>query len=182
MVLSAFGTSVFAGEMKKEGSVGIGYVMPTGDVAELAKGGLGFGLEYEGYKINDMFTIGAGLFITSGKGKSDAKVAGVTVDYSAYTFSTWGLTPFIKTEKAIDLAGKKANLYGLVGLGFYNTKTECGGLSASATNIGFNIGGGVMLPLADKMQLGFDLKYHTVSESGSSWAYLVPAVKFTYSF
>lgn len=155
--------------------------MPMSDAKDIVKGGLGFGLEYEGYKINDTFMVGAGFFSTSGKGKSDATFGGYTVDFSAVSFTTWGLTPYIKAGKEVELGGKKTNIYGLFGLGFYNSSSNVVG-ATSSTNIGFNIGGGIMYPLADKMQLGFDLKYHTVSDSGTTWAYLAPAVRFTYSF
>ncbi len=177
MVLGVCGTSVFAGEWKKEGSVGLGYAMPMGTLGDMAKGGLGIGFAYEGYKINDMFTIGGSFFTTSGKGKTYQGF-----DLSGVTFTTWGLTPFVKTSKEVDLGGRKCNLYGEFGLGFYGSKAAVGGITATSTDLGFNLGGGIMYPIADKMQLGFDLKYHYVATSGDAVTYLVPGAKFTYSF
>ncbi len=184
MVLGVCGTSVFAGEWKKDGSFGLGYVMPMGDTADVVDGSVGFGFEYEGYKINDMFSVGAGFFYNNNKGKNDATVSGVTMDLSSYKFSTTMISPFVKASKEIDLAGKKANIYGTLGIGFYTSDATvpAGSTYASSTDMGFNLGGGIMYPLADKMNLGFELKYHTVSADELDWSYLVPTAKFTYSF
>ena len=182
IVLTACGASVFAGEMKNDGSVVLGYAMPVGDASDIVKGGVGAGLEYDGYKIDNMFTLGGSFFYTSSTGKSDAKYAGITYDMSNVTWSTWGLTPYVKASKEVNLGGDKVNVYGLIGLGVYNSAGKVGGISSSSTDFGFNIGGGIMYPLADKMNLGFDLKYHDIMASDVTWSYLVPAVKFTYSF
>ena len=178
LVLGVCGTSVFAGEWKKDGSVLIGYGMPGGDVGKLVDGGVAVGLDYDGYKINDMFSIGAGFIYTS------AKKTASSVDY---TISTWGLSPYAKYSKEVDLAGKKCNAYGLFGIGFYSVGQKLeypAGLTAyniDATDnkLGFNLGAGLLYPIADKMQLGLDLRYHIVA---SDLSYFIPAVKFTYSF
>lgn len=171
LVLTACGTSVFAGEWKKDGSVLLGMGIPGGDVGTNVDSGLAFGLDYDGYKINDMWSIG-GAFIYSGSPKK-------TVSGGDYTLSTWGLTPYAKYSKEVDLGGKKCNLYGTAGVGYY--RAEIGTLSAEATDtkFGFNLGGGLAYPIADKMQLGLDLRYHMVA---SDLSYFIPAVKFTYSF
>lgn len=171
LVLTVCGAAVFAGEMKKEASAVLGMAMPMGDTGDALKSGIGLGLEYEGYKINDMFSVGGGFFYTSGDIKAN----------TSYSATIWGLTPFAKYSKEMDLAGKKATVYGLFGLGFYGTSSDAP-LSDSATDIGFNLGGGIMFPLQDKMSLGFDLKYHNIMTEGDSTTYLVPGVKFTYSF
>jgi len=171
MVITACGTSVFAADWKNEGSIDLGYTMPMGNTADVVKGGLGLGLEYDGYKINDMFSIGGAFFYTSGDVKAD----------TSKSVTTWGITPFAKYTKEVDLGGKKAVAYGLFGLGFYNSSSDVSGVD-SATDLGFNLGGGLMFPLADKMQLGADLRYHYVATSGDSTNYFVPSVKFTYTF
>ncbi len=171
LVLGVCGTAAFAGEWKKDAGVGLGIAMPMGDTADVLKSGIGFGLDYDGWKINDMFSIGGGFFYTSG----DIKIA------TAYSVKTWGLTPFARYSKEVDLGGKKATAYGLFGMGFYNSSTDVPGVT-NETDMGFNLGGGIMYPLADKMNLGFDLKYHNIMTEGDSTTYLVPSVKFTYSF
>lgn len=177
LVLGVCGTSVFAGEWKKDGSVLIGYGMPSGDVGKLVDGGVAVGLDYDGYKINDMFSVGAGFIYTSASKTNVIK----------YTISATGLSPFIKYSKEVDLAGKKFNAYGLFGLGVYSIGQKLeypAGLTAynvdtTDTKIGFNLGAGLMYPIADKMQLGLDLRYHVAA---SNLSYFIPAAKFTYSF
>ncbi len=188
LVLAACGTAVFAGEMKKEGSAGLGYAMPMGDWGDSVGGGIGFEFGYEGYKINDMLTVGANLFYTKGTAKD---VLGF--DYSDISYSTLGITPYVKAEKELDLGGKKTNLYGIFGLGIYNTSNTSGNVkygntvvatatSGSSSNIGINFGGGLMYPLNDKMKVGGEIKYHAIFASDTTVSYLVPAAKFTYSF
>lgn len=182
LALCACGSAVSAGTETRDFSAGLGYAMPLGATADLVKGGLGIGLEYEGYRINDTFTVGGSFFSTSAKGRSDAKEAGVSYDLSGVSFSVWGLTPCIKAGKEIDLAGRKATLYGELGLGFYGSKAAAGGVTATSTDFGLNLGGGLMYAVAERMQLGFDLKYHYIAASGDPTTYLVPGAKFTYSF
>lgn len=182
LLLSVCGSAVFAGEWKKDGSVAIGAAMPMGDIGDIVDGSMAWGFDYDGYKINDNVSIGAGLFYTNADGKDSADIAGFTnVDLSAYEFSTMGITPFVKYGKEVDLGGKKANLYGTFGLGFYTSDSNAPG-SDSSTDFGFNLGGGLMYPIADKMNLGLDLKYHSVSADDITVTYLVPSLKFTYSF
>ncbi len=180
LVLTACGTSVFAGgEWKKDGSVMLGMGMPGGDVGKTVDSGMAFGLDYDGYKINDNWSV-AGAFIYTSSPKKSATL----VDY---TLSTWGLTPYAKYSKEVDLGGKKCNVYGAAGIGYYSVSFKeegtgvLAGLTSDATDtkFGFNLGGGIMYPIADKMQLGLDLRYHMVA---SNLSYFVPAVKFTYSF
>lgn len=182
LVLGAFGTSVFAGEWKKEGSVLLGYAMPSGDVGDLLDSGVSFGLDYDGYKINDMWSIGAGFFYTSNT--KENTTLGMNYDY---TLASYGLSPYAKYSKDVDMGGKKVNVYGLAGLGMYGVSQELEftgantiyNTDASESEFGFNLGGGVMYPLNDKMQLGLDLRYHIVA---SDLSYFIPAAKFTYSF
>ena len=185
LILTACGTAVFAGEMMKDGSVLLGYGMPSGDTGDLVDGGIAFGAGYDAYKINDMFTIGGEFMYTSGSGSLAADpLLGLAVDYS---LSVWGITPYIKASKEVDLGGKKADVYGLFGLGMYGATFDVElpaayaayNTSASDTKIGFNLGGGIMFPMGDKMKLGADLRYHIVA---SDVSYFIPSAKFTYSF
>jgi len=175
MMLSVCGTSVFAGEWKKEGSVLLGMGIPSGDLGDTVDSGVAFGLDYDGYKINDMWSIAGAFMYTSSPKKTTLGVD--------YTLSTWGLTPYAKYSREVTMGSKKINVYGAAGLGFYSVtaKAEVGALSAEATDtkLGFNLGAGAMYPLNDKMQLGLDLRYHMVA---SDLSYFIPAAKFTYSF
>ncbi len=179
MVLGVCGTSVFAGEWKKEGSVLLGMGIPSGDVGKNVDSGIAFGLDYDGYKLNNDWSIGGTFLYTSSPKKTVA-----TVDY---TVSVTGLTPYAKYSKEVDLGGKKCNVYGLAGVGYYSTSVKLDypapftafSSDASDSKFGFNLGGGIAYPLNDKMQLGLDLRYHAVY---SDLSYFIPAVKFTYNF
>lgn len=174
VAIAALGSAVFAGEMKKEGSLMLGYGMPGSDWGDYVDGGVAFGFGYEGYKLNDNVSFGGEFMYVGGSGSVD--LLGVSVDYDT---SVWGLLPYAKYSKEVDMGGKKADLYGLFGLGIYGATVEAGNDEESDTEFGFNLGGGIMFPLADKMKLGADLRYHLIS---SDCTYFVPGVKFTYSF
>lgn len=179
MVLGVCGTSVFAGEWKKEGSVMLGMGMPSGDVGGEIDSGLALGFEYDGYKINDAWSIGGAFIYTSSPKKTVASID--------WTVSTWGLTPYAKYSKEVDLGGKKWNMYGLAGVGYYSASVKVDypapftafSTDESDTKFGFNFGGGAMYPLNDKMQLGLDLRYHAIY---SDLSYFIPSVKFSYMF
>lgn len=174
----ALGTTVFAGEFKKDLNIMIGYASPSGDAGDAMDPALALGLGWDGYKINDTFMLGAEFIYTAQSGEWPANT---TVDWD---LTTTGFLPYVKAGKDMDIAGKTANLYGLLGLGFYSIKSEltnAAGTSASGTSseTGFHLGGGIMFPLKDNMKLGLDLRYHIVA---SDYSLFVPAAKFTYSF
>ena len=184
VIFAACGTSAFAAEMKTEVSAGLGSAMAKGDWGDSAGGGIGVDLAYEGCKIDDIFTVGAGLFYTRAAAQD---IPGF--DYSAVSYSALGLTPYIKAEKKV--GGQ--TLYGVFGFGPYNIRNTAGDIksggsvtgsvvSASAYYIGANLGGGVMYQLNDKMKIGGELKYHFIFASGVNPKYLVPAVRFAYAF
>lgn len=175
LLLSVCGSAVFAGEWKKEGSAMLGMGMPSGDVGKDIDSGLALGFDYDGYKINDNWSIGGGFMYTSSPEKT---VSGID-----YTVSAWGLTPYAKYSKDVDMGGKKWNVYGQAGVGYYSASIEAtlAGITATAddTKFGINFGGGAMYPLNDKMQLGLDLRYHAIY---SDLSYFIPSVKFSYMF
>ena len=177
-VLSVCGTTAIAGEMKKEGSLMLGYGITSGDVGDLVDSGIAFGFGYEGYQINDTLSIGGEFFYTSGDGTPI-----VGIDYS---ISTWGLLPYLKASKEISIGDNKGNLYGLFGMGIYGITQDMKvpsvpalNASVSSSEFGVNIGGGIMFPMGDAMKIGGDIRYHLVA---SNLKYMVPSAKFTYSF
>lgn len=178
VAIAALGSAVFAGEWKKDGSLLLGYGMPSGDIGDVIDGGIAFGADYDGYKVNDNVMIGGEFIYTGGSGSV------LTVDYD---FSVIGITPYVKYTKEVDLGGNKADIYGLFGMGMYFGSTDVTypagysalDSSASDSDFGFNFGGGIMFPLKDNMKLGADLRYHLMS---SDVSYFIPAAKFTYSF
>jgi opacity protein-like surface antigen len=169
-------TPVFAaGELQKDVSVLLGYGMPGSDMGDLIDGGVAFGLDYDGYKVNENVMIGGEFVYTGGSGST------LGIDYDV---TIWGLSPYVKYQKEVDLGGKKAMAYGLFGLGEYFSSVEltnAGPFNGTTddNSFGFNLGGGVMFPLQDKMQIGVDVRYHKMA---SDTSYFIPAAKFTYSF
>lgn len=175
LVLGVCAPAFAAGEIQKDASVLLGYGMPGDDVGDAIDGGVAFGLDFDGYKVNENVIVGGEFIYTGGSGSVAA------IDYD---FSVWGLTPYAKYQKEVDLGGRKAVAYGLFGLGMYFGSTElsnAGALNGTTddNSVGFNLGGGLMFPLQDKMQIGVDLRYHKM---GSDVSYFIPAAKFTYSF
>ena len=58
----------------------------------------------------------------------------------------------------------KVTLYPIAGLGLYNVKASYMGISASESEFGFTIGGGLDYQLTDKLVLTADLKYKMIKD------------------
>ena len=64
------------------------------------------------------------------------------------------------------MANDKLNIYPLAGLGVLGAKASALGFSASTTNFGINLGGGVEYKLTESIALGAEIKYQIVSDYG----------------
>lgn len=64
------------------------------------------------------------------------------------------------------MANDKLNLYPLAGLGVLGVKASVLGYSASTTNFGVNLGGGVEYKVAKSIALGAEIKYQIVADYG----------------
>ena len=79
----------------------------------------------------------------------------------------------------------KVTVYPLVGINYTSWKQESfisygeehGGLDIKDSSIGLNIGGGIQYKLTDKIRIGAELKYQTIS--GASTAVIGAGVTFT---
>ena len=70
--------------------------------------------------------------------------------------------------------------YGLAGLGIVSVKAEVSGFGAgSESEVGLNLGGGVMYPLSDTMFLNGQLKYNTADLGDGSQLVINAGVLFT---
>ncbi len=77
------------------------------------------------------------------------------------------------------MVDNKLNLYPLVGLGVLGAKASVFGYSASTTNFGINLGGGVEYKVHEHIAIGAELKYAIV---GNSYSHLGIQVGATYLF
>lgn len=64
------------------------------------------------------------------------------------------------------MANDKLNIYPLAGLGVLGVKASVLGYSASTTNFGVNLGGGVEYKISKSIALGAELKYQIVADYG----------------
>jgi len=189
MMLTVCGTSVFAGEWKKEGSVLLGLAMPSGDAGDTVDSGMAFGLDYDGYKINDMWSIGGAFSYISSPEKTTAGID--------YTLSAWGVSPHAKYSTEVAMGSKKLNVYGLAGLGLYSVTAEASALGvtveATDSKFGFNLGGGADVEVAQNILLGLEVRWHhvfsaqsVVNDDGTTGKNAVnnitPALKIAYVF
>ncbi len=77
------------------------------------------------------------------------------------------------------VANDKLNLYPLAGIGVLGAKASAYGYSASTTNFGVNLGGGVEYNLAEHWAIGAEIKYRIIS---NSWSHLGLQLGATYRF
>lgn len=175
VAIAALGSAAFAGEFKKDLNVMIGYASPGGDIgSDYMESAVAFAIGWDGYQINETFSVGAEYFRNASS--KEITMLGITDDYE---LTAYGLLPYVKASKEMEIAGKTTDLYGLMGFGFYGVNAKWATIDADDSETGFHFGGGMMFPLKDNMKLGLDLRYHIVAENLN---YFVPAAKFTYSF
>ena len=68
--------------------------------------------------------------------------------------------------------------YAIGGIGFYSTREPVSGFDTeSETNVGWNLGGGVRIPLSG-FSAYFEGRYHSVSNAGVAFAPIVFGVRF----
>lgn len=78
--------------------------------------------------------------------------------------SMWDL--MANVHYVFPMANNKLNLYPLAGLGVLGVKFGEGEYSASTTNFGVNLGGGVEYKVSKKIAVGAEIKYQIVSNYG----------------
>jgi opacity protein-like surface antigen len=63
--------------------------------------------------------------------------------------------------------------YAIGGAGLYRTNVDVGGAgSAGENNFGFNIGGGVKIPLSTSFETFVEARYNHVTLEGGSWSFI----------
>lgn len=101
------------------------------------------------------------------------------------------MTPTYRIN-AQKLSGSKLRPYGIAGLGFYHHSTSdvdtmVGAVRVTAKgssdfHIGFNLGGGVMVPIDERFDAGFDMRYHHVFMRGPNFQWVAPMARLQYKF
>ncbi len=86
---------------------------------------------------------------------------------------------FANVHYVFGMANDRLNLYPLAGVGVLGAKASVLGFSASTTNFGINLGGGVEYKLSDKFALRAEIKYAIV---GNAYGHLGVQIGATYLF
>ncbi len=157
----------------------VGFVVPTGDYGDASKSGYRFQGAAEYYLRND-WTIGVSTaYVQSGASDNSQTAAETTLSVMTggpVTISSW-------KYRTLQFAGYARHLFATTspnispyvsgGLGLYNTKSSVSGAGAtqqqldattgsgnSETNLGFNLGGGLMMALTPTVGLNVGMTYH----------------------
>jgi opacity protein-like surface antigen len=171
MVMLTMAGIVSAQQMSIGGSLGL--YMPLGDFGDMA--GMGFGVlpQFE-YQLNEKVNITGTIGYVSWGGKD--------IEYQAYDYvndvyytEKWEYSisniPILAGAKYYFGQGK-TKPYGMAtaGLNMFSVSTTIFGMevSASETYFGFGVGGGMEMPLNEKMNLDFNASYETIASEGES--------------
>ncbi len=175
LAAAAFALALAASPSHAAGStsfgINVGVNLPTGDFGDIASLGY-FGGVTGTMMINDQFGIGGDINFHSFGVNNDyeealAVLAGESVDVS------WSAIQVTPHAKFLFSKGGDFIPYARVGLGIYNTKFKIetatsGDSEESSSDFGYNLGIGGMKKLGDKMAMGVELLYHSISSEGES--------------
>lgn len=153
----------------------LGFVVPTGDYGDVSNSGFRFQGAAEYYIRND-WTIGVSTAWAQTSASDDSKTAAEAAlppggDISSWKFRTMQFSGYARHLFAT--ASPKISPYVSGGLGIYNTKGSASGTGATQseidaatgsgsgeTNLGFNLGGGVLWGLTPTVGLNLGMTYH----------------------
>jgi hypothetical protein len=139
-------------------NIAAGAAIPTGDLGNVANtgynitGGVGMNVPASpiGFRVEGFFN----QFGFQGGGDDHFNVAGVNAN-------------IVLGMPMTSIAG--SSLYGIGGLGYYNSKVS--GIDESDSNLGFNIGAGFKFPLTG-FSAYIEARYHQVSNTGTDAKYI----------
>jgi len=172
MLTACMTTAGFAAKGTTSLSVLAGYAVPiSGDWNDMVKGSMNAAVAGD-YQFHDMFAAGLEIGYNF-KHEAEVGDAEVKVLYVA---------PYGKFLHKKD----KMTFYGIFGFGWYQSKAEITILtvttSTTESDLGINLGGGIMFDVAENMQLGGEVRWHHVFVEDMAVNNIVPAVKFSYLF
>ncbi|UXX79273.1 porin family protein [Reichenbachiella carrageenanivorans] len=149
-LVSLFAINGAMAQEQGEIRAGLGLVLGTkAGVSDTGESKIGFGLSPSvEYLITDVISGNASydFYFKSSVGGVDYKLSYLNIE-GKYYFMTDDL-----------------QVYGLAGIGVGFAKAEANGVSASTSETGLNIGGGVCLPLTDVLGFNGELKYQTAGD------------------
>lgn len=153
----------------------LGFVVPTGDYGDVSNSGFRFQGAAEYYLRND-WTLGVSTAWAQTSASDDSKTAAEAAlppggDISSWKFRTMQFSGYARHLFAT--TSPKISPYVSGGLGIYNTKGSASGTGATQseidvatgsgsgeTNLGFNLGGGVLWGLTPTVGLNLGMTYH----------------------
>jgi|GEM_PF-6813201 len=152
----------------------LGFVVPTGDYGDISNSGVRVQGAAEYYVRND-WTIGVSTAWAQTNVTDDVRTAAEASLPSGGTISSWKFRTMQFSGYARHLfatASPKISPYVSGGLGIYNTKSSASGTGDPAeietatgsgsgeTNLGFNLGGGVLWGLTQTVGVNLGMTYH----------------------
>lgn len=175
MLCCGLASGVFADKDEFSASILAGYAIPIADFSDNLKGS--FALAGAGdYQFHDMLAAGLELGYNF---KHDGKDLPAGVSGEAKILY---ITPYLKVLHKKD----KMTFYGILGAGWYNTKTEMTVATittdTTSDDFGINVGGGLMFDVGENMQAGVDVKWHHVFTDGTDIDFITPSGKFCFFF
>ncbi|MCI0329708.1 MAG: autotransporter outer membrane beta-barrel domain-containing protein [candidate division Zixibacteria bacterium] len=153
----------------------LGFVVPTGDYGDISGSGFRFQGAAEYYLRSD-WTIGVSTAWAQTGASDDSKTAAEATLPAGSTISSWKFRTMQFSGYARHLfptSSPKISPYVSGGLGIYNTKSSAEGTVATQqeidaatgsgsgeTNLGFNLGGGMMMALTPTVGFNVGMTYH----------------------
>lgn len=164
MAVAALGSMSFAQKGAMSIGGGLGLLMPMGDFADVANMGFGILPQFE-YSMNEKLNLTGTVGYVSWGGES------VTVPY----LGTWEYSfhdiPILAGAKYYFGEGKMKP-YGMAkfGMHMFGVSVEVAGVSESEseTYFGFDFGGGMEMPINEKMNFDLSGAFQTIMSEGSS--------------
>ena len=161
-----------------EVGMGLADSMPMGDAGDAYKSGIGFDFHAD-YQLNDMFAAGIEYFGATYTAKYDVISYGYNFGKGPDAATSYEAVYGKYLLPSMDIGGKKAKFYGIVGLGIYSVADYNNFSSVSdVVKIGLGLGAGATMEVAQNWNVGLELRYHLVSKFST----FAPALKVGYHF
>ncbi|MGH8003357.1 MAG: outer membrane protein [Limisphaerales bacterium] len=161
----------------------LGYVVPTGSYGDISNSGFRFQGAAEYYVRND-WTIGVSTAWAQSSASDDSKTAAEAGLPGGAAISSWKFRTMQFSGYARHLfatTSPRISPYVSGGLGIYNTKSSASGTGATqaeidvatgsgsgATNLGFNLGGGLMMAMTPNVGFNVGMTYHNAFSDPST--------------
>lgn len=135
-----------------------GIAFPTSDLGNISNTGYNVTL-IGGYKPVDL---PIGIRVEAAYNQFGLEGTGGNVNIPAFTGNV-----------VYELPGVSFKPYAIGGAGLYRTNVDAGGAgSAGENHFGFNIGGGIKIPLSTSFETFVEARYNRVTLDGGNWSFI----------